>query len=983
MSIKKGNRVHWWQVYNEISTLLVKHYNEWKTNSERKLYEICENNEAFINENSWFKKNIDKKKTKGLDPIHIFASISGNRLREDNRIRRITIILALLKSENEYTSIDFFGCPTPAVISILSARSHESQTEIWNFFIRVYNSAELISNDFANYGDWYGIKFTSLTIFLFWIRSDMFLPVDRNTQDFLKKYNLKVPRGYQEYEYLLEIVRENNSETDEGYGEKGLFREVALHAYDEINNVKSSSKKTFSYLSLIEKLELGTYDVFNKVQKNYKAPIIEIEELVVDREFAVKKKGNPISGLGFKLIAVVPEEGCKHLKILKKEPLYFEKTFSITDKEEVCYYPKNQLSLYDLKLGNQTLKVNITAIVGKNGSGKSSLVELLFRMINNITFQFHEEIYTEEIEFEAGVNAKLYYIVDEYLYCIHVNDTKNTIQEYTFNEGDNKFIKLNNKRGLIKSDLDSFFYTVAINYSHYALNSLDIGTWIEKLFHKNDAYQAPIVLNPMRTKGNIDINTEDKLVKSRLLVNLFREVETDDLGMRQLTEKQKVDKIEFKLNNEKSKVWVKDKRLFFDITDTQLYSDRVVILETIYEKFNFSRVFPNDEDEAEIFRITEKYILKKLVSISEKYAPYHHYLQQQGGEVLNSIDIDLIEVFAQQLFEDKSHITYKLRQAIHYIKYKNFIPWETEFTMTLDDINDKKEEFFDNGFKEINDIPLIELLPPSIFDVNIKLINTADEKNPTDFKFLSSGEKQQIYAASSILYHFQNIDSVDNENFITYNNLNFLLDEIELYYHPEMQRSYLAYLLKMLSRMEIRNMKSINICMVTHSPYILSDIPSNYLLQLEDGKPSQKEEDNTFGANIHDLLAHNFFMSSTTGEFAQTKIREIVDFYYRVKRYVETSERTNGNSNNNISQNQSKGKLDTKDGLKLLYEDHQEQFRYIIKNMGEDVIKGILENHIKFIENKLGIQDKQFMIEKLNEEIRLRQEELSKLQDND
>jgi predicted ATP-binding protein involved in virulence len=204
-----------------------------------------------------------------------------------------------------------------------------------------------------------------------------------------------------------------------------------------------------------------------------------------------------------------------------------------------------------------------------------------------------------------------------------------------------------------------------------------------------------------------------------------------------------------------------------------------------------------------------------------------------------------------------------------------------------------------------------------------------------------------------------------------------LLDEIELYYHPEMQRSYLAYLLKMLSRMEVSTLKSINICMVTHSPYILSDIPDNYLLRLEDGKASEKKEDKTFGANIHDLLANNFFMSSTTGEFAQIQIREIVNFYYRVKRYVEAQNDTNSSQNQNIA------KIDSEKELKLIYEDKEERFRYVIKNMGEDVVKSILENHIKFIESKLGVENKQLKIERLNEEIRKRQEELLKLQGDD
>lgn len=72
--------------------------------------------------------------------------------------------------------------------------------------------------------------------------------------------------------------------------------------------------------------------------------------------------------------------------------------------------------------------------------------------------------------------------------------------------------------------LNNFFYTIAVNYSLYAYNSNDIkseGDWLPGLFHKNDGYQTPLVLNPFRKDGNIDINNENHLVKARLIANLL------------------------------------------------------------------------------------------------------------------------------------------------------------------------------------------------------------------------------------------------------------------------------------------------------------------------------------------------------------------------------------------------------------------------------------------------------------------------------
>jgi len=70
-------------------------------------------------------------------------------------------------------------------------------------------------------------------------------------------------------------------------------------------------------------------------------------------------------------------------------------------------------------------------------------------------------------------------------------------------------------------DLQKFFYTIVFNYAHHGLNALSLGRWINKLFHKNDAYFTPLVLNPMREDGKIDINKEIRLSKERLATTIL------------------------------------------------------------------------------------------------------------------------------------------------------------------------------------------------------------------------------------------------------------------------------------------------------------------------------------------------------------------------------------------------------------------------------------------------------------------------------
>lgn len=68
----------------------------------------------------------------------------------------------------------------------------------------------------------------------------------------------------------------------------------------------------------------------------------------------------------------------------KNEWLYFYKGYSIADDGsyiEVSSEALRDFSFYDI----DKMKVSVCAIVGKNGSGKSSTVDLMIRIINNLS----------------------------------------------------------------------------------------------------------------------------------------------------------------------------------------------------------------------------------------------------------------------------------------------------------------------------------------------------------------------------------------------------------------------------------------------------------------------------------------------------------------------------------------------------------------------------------------------------------------------
>lgn len=150
------------------------------------------------------------------------------------------------------------------------------------------------------------------------------------------------------------------------------------------------------------------------------------------------------------------------------------------------------------------------------------------------------------------------------------------------------------------------------------------------------------------------------------------------------------------------------------------------------------------------------------------------------------------------------------------------------------------------------------------------------------FETLSSGERQQVYSISSLLYHLSNINSVwldASGQRVVYEHLNIILEEIELYFHPELQRTYLKRLFDGIKQVDIPNIKSLNICFVTHSPFVLSDIPARNILALKKNTTdTEKISLSTFGANIHEMLKNSFFLrNGSIGDYATWAIKQIID----------------------------------------------------------------------------------------------------------
>lgn len=451
----------------------------------------------------------------------------------------------------------------------------------------------------------------------------------------------------------------------------------------------------------------------------------------------------------------------------------------------------------------------------------------------------------------------------------------------------------------IKEKLSKFFfYTLVNNYSIYAYNSFDYKeentsleyeakirkkkyatdderSWLNGIFHKNDGYQVPLVLSPYRDKGNININLENELSKERLMALMimpkqnFRVI-NNHLEVRGISISRK--KYVYDAQRVRNKGYYKNlTQAGFDKIGNillKMWGDVIAEDLSLYKNRRY-------------YQEAIDYLTYKTLKISVLYGQYKRFFYVSHRNIRSKVDEKQLQALVIRLSLDKSHITRKIRHILAYICYGLY---ESQLVYDISLLSDKAKEILDKEVAKGNPIGkqfiygIDDLVPPPIFDIKILLV---DQQNGNDvaFETLSSGEKQQAFVVSSILYHLGNIESVfqdNNKNRIAYSNVCIILEEIELYFHPQFQKNLIKYILDGIKQMSFAHIKGIQLMIVTHSPFVLSDIPTSNILALEDGMQS-KTELQTFGANIYDMLNTSFFLhNSTIGDFAQWLIGRII-----------------------------------------------------------------------------------------------------------
>lgn len=688
-------------------------------------------------------------------------------------------------------------------------------------------------------------------------------------------------------------------------------------------------------------------------------------ELVQGKRLVQNLQNIPLSGPmldeGFCVFAVrvCSEDSVGRRKLVPGKMYYFLEGFSVLEDRILISKERFNKSVHDYynNSGNSGPHVIVSAIVGENGAGKSSLIEYEMRLINNFSTALFGE-YAKvngwpHLHYINGVDGELYYLHKQNVLCLRVKDRKVSLFCYYWQEGeeDGCYVFKQPKEGPmnllpagtgeferakpvrspyymnyfegLKEILPRFFYTVVLNQSVYAYNTNDFWresntqsyeelvrhgqkrnekgeripysteekSWLNGLFHKNDGYQIPLVLTPFRKEGNYDINVENRLAYERLMSIMVRQ-EGDN---RVINGHLRVSSFRLRRNNLGYELaYIHHKLGYRQFSREDFEKMSAVLLSTWSELIGLD--LTKAVQGKAYGQLAINYLVYKTLKIAYTYDEYRDYNTDFNAK-RKEFNEKAFRLLVQKTIANYSHVSSKLYRTVAYLIWDVYelekLAQDKSADFRVDEINRRWVEACGSKKIDITDsigssLILESALAPPFLDITIGMedVQTGAE---VPFEYLSSGEKQQAYTISSLVYHLKNLDSVSRDastnDRVAYDYVQLILEEVELYYHPELQRQFVRNLLDGIGQAGLSFIKSINVCIVTHSPFVLSDIPQQNVLALRKDN-SEVQRIPSFGANIHEMLKLSFFLErGTVGDFAQWTITRIAQCL-RVHRWL-------------------------------------------------------------------------------------------------
>jgi predicted ATP-binding protein involved in virulence len=509
---------------------------------------------------------------------------------------------------------------------------------------------------------------------------------------------------------------------------------------------------------------------------------------------------------------------------------------------------------------------NITAIVGENGAGKSSIIEFLLHYVlshyryfrQDFLVVYRNKVYDIESSNEGAVIKKKYSNKKESIFIWYSENIVNEIKtianclipvkpaiSYSPKKESQKSILDHTLKANLLSSKLPIYYCNTLDKAIYSVDGIDLST-------------------DYLMRGG-DINKRHQPKEEQLLLQktgtaqyMFR-YQAIDLKRQ----------MDFILNSD-------HKEIPFNLPE------QIQIFASTFSKTDLGKIigvgFPVSIERLS-YKISERLESDVLANFWESVLAYYFKVDiqikgKQGVEYYNKKVQEILDTSEPQksikaLFKDNTTVL--------------------SFLEDFEDLINKKM-LKEEGFQR-DSYWIIEKKDWGV-------LHELTKKHPIALDFLLFSWYKQSTGEIAFLKLFSRLyevkDQIKGLEFGAY----IILDEAETAFHPQWQKKYIDFLQKFINKLFS---VPIHLILTSHSPFVVSDLPKENIIFLRKGTNGVTEvvdgvnKINTFGANIHTLFADAFFMEGgLIGEFAKKKIdiitkvlHNILTIEKRIDRYKE------------------------------------------------------------------------------------------------
>lgn len=548
---------------------------------------------------------------------------------------------------------------------------------------------------------------------------------------------------------------------------------------------------------------------------------------------------------------------------------------SLTSKFHIDYdFKKEKLTITDsdcsLSKYFRNNILDIKAIIGSNGSGKSSIIKYLFHECYVTTAYLHGEYPSSFFVFLNNSNEIV----------IH----RNQLNPLTNLEIEN----LTKENITIKRDS---YYNEAFNWKNLSLFQNYGIIYFSNLFDNNQKEEE------LHDSFNISTNYLLKKSKEKFYNKLyqtgFEQTECFRINelIRQLdfVNRNSEVKLEFDIPEYLMVSYIEiDQNQLLEYTKTSKkedeeinYCDAILSLINGFNEFTEISRKTNDQKRHFLFLMQKSALMNYSKYINEQIK-----ISIDGLLVLKSDVLDVI----------KNHISVNIMDFDLIIKEIESIEiaYSKSHSINLDKIF-SKHLFVIHDFLKLS-IQLVEIssivLSPLNVPVKASIFNKWFNgymkcKLFTDFlnfgwRDLSSGELARFNILSRFYEVLNNQRAQDKKGFIV------LIDEGDIFLHPNWQRGFISMLNKDVAA--LFGQKKIQIILTSHSPFVTSDLTKSHIHFFTPEGFGDVEHKETFAQNIYSLFNDSFYLESPIGKFATDFIQDILDRLNRKKEIGDKNE---------------------------------------------------------------------------------------------